>query len=320
MLEEAKVLKIEKIKNKLKKVYDLEVADNNNFFANNILVHNSATPYREDGKTNYIMALTGFPVGLDWKTIMEILGKEYHTVNVHVVKDTESKYALVKQLYNPERRTLFFVNLLDVGKRLSEMFSIPFISGETKNRLGIVKNTKSFVASRVLELGVSIKDLEHIIEVDFLFGSRREEMQRTGRLIHSVSENKIHDIIFTKEELESYGKRLYSLYEKGFRYNLIPHLSGVFSGDEIKIKKRAPPSTRSSVNYLRILEDLYKEGYFQTERVFVDVCKSAARRGVGSSPEIKQGMHNKLANMVKSGKLYKIESDGGYGGYKYKQR
>src|SRR3990167_1000842 len=126
----------------------------------------SATPYREDGRTNYIMALTGYPVGLDWRTIMNILGKEYHTINVHVVKDISSKYQLVRQLYNPERRTIIFVNLLDIGRNISEDLKIPMISGETKNRLDLIKKNKSFVASRVLELGVSIKDLEHIIEVD----------------------------------------------------------------------------------------------------------------------------------------------------------
>jgi len=271
----------------------------------------SATPYREDGRTNYIMALTGFPVGLDWKTIMNILGKEYHTVNVHIVKDLESKYQLVKQLYNPERRTIIFINLLGIGRRISDMLEIPMISGETKNRLELIKKSKSFVASRVLELGISIKDLEHIIEVDFLFGSRREEVQRTGRLMHSIVEGKVHDIIFTKDEIEQYGKRLYGLYEKGFRYKIIPHISGVQiqKAGEKKSKK-----TKTIKGDLNIIVELFDEGYFVAERKFGDIVSEFEKRGGKAD---KSSIFKKLDTMVRQKKIFKIRGDGGY---KFKQR
>jgi DNA excision repair protein ERCC-3 len=274
----------------------------------------SGTPYREDGRTNYIMALTGYPIGLDWRTIMQVLGKEYHTVNVHVVKDLHSKFELVKQLYNPERRTIVFVNLLDIGEKLADMLNIPFISGSSKKRMDIIKESKSFVASRVLELGVSIKDLEHIIEVDFLFGSRREEVQRTGRLMHSLAKGKVHDIVMTKEELENYGKRLYGLYEKGFRYKLIPHLSGISVSPENKVKIK--PSKKGGISYTKVINELFKEGFFQSERTFGEISKSLERRGVATS-SIKAHIFSKLNGMVKTGKLFKIESSDGY---KFKQR
>lgn len=274
----------------------------------------SATPYREDNRTNYIMALTGYPVGLDWRTIMQVLGKEYHTVNVHIVKDLEAKFALVKQIYNPERRTIIFVNLLNIGNRLAEMFNIPFIRGETKRRLEIIKKSNSFVASRVLELGVSIKNLEQIIEVDFLFGSRREEVQRTGRLMHSVVKGKTHDIIMTKDELEQYGKRLYGLYEKGFRYKIIPHLTGITTIAE-RTKRKSIPTT--SKNYSNIVSKLFSEGYFQIERSLNDVCNESQRRGISINIPVRKAIFGKLDNMVRSGKLFKIKMDKGY---KFKQR
>lgn len=277
----------------------------------------SATPYREDGRTNYIMALTGFPVGLDWRKYMNILGKEYHTINVHIVKDLDAKYVLAEQLFNPERRTIIFVNQIKIGDEISERLNLPFIHGTTKERLKIIKESKSFVASRVLELGVSIKDLEHIIEIDFLFGSRREEVQRTGRLMHSIMSGKVHDIVMTKDEYESYGKRLYGLYEKGFRYKIVPHLSGIVVEERGTKTPRTKPSKRGGVNYARIIEDLFNEGYFQTERSFSDVCTSAKRRGVSVTNGLKSSIFSKLNGMVKTGKLFKIESSNGY---KFKER
>jgi superfamily II DNA or RNA helicase len=193
------------------------------------------------------------------------------------------------------------------------MLEIPMISGETKNRLELIKKSKSFVASRVLELGVSIKDLEHIIEADFLFGSRREEVQRTGRLMHSIVKGKVHDIIMTKDELEQYGKRLYGLYEKGFRYKLIPHMTGI-TIERIKERKKIPTTAK---NYSAIVNKLYQEGYFVVERTVNDVCNDAQKRGISITLPVRKAIFGKLDGMVRSGKLFKIKMEKGY---KFKQR
>jgi hypothetical protein len=63
--------------------------------------------------------------------------------------------------------------------------------------------------------GVSAKDLECIIEIDFLGGSRRQELQRTGRLMHSDDAER-HDIIMTDKESHEHGKRIWALQERGF--------------------------------------------------------------------------------------------------------
>jgi len=268
----------------------------------------SATPYREDGRASYVISLTGYPVGLDWRTIMQVLGKEYHTVNVHVVKDLDSKIALTRQLFNPEQRTVIFVNLLDIGNKIADMLELPFISGETKNRLEVIKEAPSFVASRVMEEGVSIKDLEHIIEVDYLFGSKREELQRTGRLMHSLAENKVHDVIMTKDELESYGKRLFSLYEKGFRPRLIPHLTGVSLPTEKKQNGQNKSYSKGEKNWRKVLDELYEEGYFQKGRVRSDIVSEFARRAVKLD---QSNLTHALDSMVKVKKLYKTRTEKG---------
>lgn len=271
----------------------------------------SATPYREDGHTDYIMALTGQPVGVDWRKLLAMLGKTYHAVNVHIVKDLQAKYALVRQLYNPERRTLLFVNLLEIGESLSEMLEVPFIHGGTKRRLEVVREAKSFVASRVLELGVSIKDLEHIIEVDFLFGSRREELQRTGRLMHSQVKAKVHDIIMTLDEYEHHGKRLYGLYERGIRWNLIPHLVGISDGE---LPKKHAKTGRGNALGTETVDKLFQEGYFQVERKLGQINGEVEKRG---GRVVATTLFGKLDRMTRQGRLYKIKTDEGY---QFKQR
>lgn len=265
----------------------------------------SASPFREDHRENHIMALTGFPIGCDWRAIMKVLGKEYHTVNVHVVRDFESKYALLKQLYNLERRTLVFVNRIEVGERAAGLLDIPFIHGATKNRLSAVRESQSFVASRVLEHGISIKDLEHIIEIDFMFGSKREELQRTGRLMHSIAQGKIHDIVMTKDELENYGKRLRGIYERGFRYKLIPHMSNLRTVEQVQKKPK------SGGNYGKVLRRIYDEGFFKRPRTSGQVMEELSRNAVHNVDALQRHVYSALLGMVSAKKLYKTRTEEG---------
>lgn len=254
----------------------------------------SATPYREDGRTNYVFALTGYPVGMGWQDLMKILGKKYHEVTVYIVRDLQSKINLASQLINKNWKTIIFVNLLDIGERIANLLGIPFIHGETKNRMELARQSKIFVASRVIELGVSLKDLEHIIEVDFLFGSRREEVQRTGRLFHSA-EAKRHDIIMTKEEFENYGKRLHGLREKGFFIQLRPMVSGVFELKplEEKIIEISPTE--------KIIRELFAIGWFKEPKGLTETMKEINKRGI--KPR-RSTIYKKLLDMTKKGKLY----------------
>jgi DNA excision repair protein ERCC-3 len=179
----------------------------------------SASPYREDGRTAFIFALTGYPIGMDWQTIMKILGKKFHAVNVWVVTDMRMKMIKLDQLITTEK-TMIFCDGLELGQKVADKYEVPFISGKQKNaRMQVARDEQLFVASRVMDLGASIKDLRHLIEIDFLFGSRQQEIQRTGRLFHSLDGSR-HDIIMTREEFELYGKRLHALVERGAKVNI----------------------------------------------------------------------------------------------------
>ncbi len=177
----------------------------------------SASPKREDGRESYIFALTGFPIGMDWRSLVRILGKEYHTVTVWIEASRAAKLARIEQLLNRRAKTIIFSDSLEFGEQIAKRFSLPFINGASSNRMDVAKRATAFVASRVMDMGVSLGDLEHIIEADFLFGSRQQELQRTGRLFHSEGPNSRHDILMTKEEFEAHRKRLHGLVEKGFK-------------------------------------------------------------------------------------------------------
>lgn len=109
------------------------------------------------------------------------------------------------------------IEAIEIGQRVSALLKIPHVWGDTVDRMKILSENRVVVASRVADLGISIKDLEHIIELSFLYGSRQQELQRTGRLMHTEMENVRHDILMTREEVEKYGKRLWFLQERGFQ-------------------------------------------------------------------------------------------------------
>lgn len=181
----------------------------------------SASPFREDGRTDYIMALTGYPVGLDWEKFAELGLITKPKVTVFLVKGLAAKMRKLEELLGMDLgKTLIFCDGLGLGKRVANMFDVEHVWGETKNRIDVVEQNDVVVVSRVGDEGISVKDLDTIIEIDFLFGSRMQEGQRSGRLLHSTKGSKNHFILMTEDELNKYGKRLYALYEKNFEVNI----------------------------------------------------------------------------------------------------
>lgn len=180
-----------------------------------------ATPYREDGRNHLIVALTGFPQSVNWQDYMRRYGPGYHAIHVHMVKTRHAKIAKAKSLYDRRKRTMFYSYHLDIGRDLARRLSLQFIDASTDDRLGVMRENHSFVASSVFSEGLHVEDLDRIIEIDFHFGSRQEEMQLSGRLMHSRQKRKIHHIIMTYDEFEKYKKRLLSLEGNGFHITLM---------------------------------------------------------------------------------------------------
>lgn len=180
----------------------------------------SASPHREDKRESYIFALTGFPIGLNWQEYMSKVGKSYFPVDVIPVKFQSQKLRKVVELLD-NKKTIIFCDSIELGKQISNHLNVPFVYGETNNRIEIIKSNNHVVVSRVGDLGLSVDNLQRIIEVDFLFGSRQQELQRLGRLMHSTQKDLKHYIIMTEQELSSHSKRLWALREKGFNVRII---------------------------------------------------------------------------------------------------
>jgi len=181
----------------------------------------SATPYREDGRTDFIFALTGFPIGLSWDSLIELGVLEIPDIRCYIVSDWRAKQNKLKELIaQGDKKTIIFCDSIQLGNRISKEFGIPFVHGGTTKRLEIINEADICIVSRVGDEGLSIPELQRVIEIDFLFGSRRQEGQRLGRLFHGEEKGE-HIILMTEKEFENYGKRLYAITEKGFKVEII---------------------------------------------------------------------------------------------------
>ncbi len=225
-------------------VYDLTVAEDHSYVANGVIVHNchhlpapsfiklatiktkyriglSGSPYREDGKEHYIFALSGFPVGVDWKKFISngIVAKP--KFRVYVVRNKREKISKLEELLKIPVKTIIFCDSIEFGEQLSKKLGIPFVHGRTRKRIDVVNRELFVILSRVGDEGISLPEVERVIEVDFLFGSRRQEAQRYGRLFHSKRGEPQHVIIMTEDEYERYQKRLHAILEKGFRLEVV---------------------------------------------------------------------------------------------------
>lgn len=181
----------------------------------------TATPWREDGRTSYIFALTGKPVGCDWTEFFRkgIITKP--NVEVRILRDWNVKMAETeREAKRTKGKVMIFCDGLERGQQLASRLECPFIFSDTTRRLEIMEKNRVFVVSRVGDEGVSLPDLKKVIEVDFHGASRRQEGQRVGRLMHAQGKGE-HLVFMTRDEFESYEGRFFALEEKGFKVNVV---------------------------------------------------------------------------------------------------
>ena len=183
-------------------------------------------PYREDGRTEYIFALTGKPVGANWSEFIAQGILKYPEVTVYVVQTPDDKTRTLQELLkeSPHGKTIVYCDLIHQGQALSEKFGIPFVYGKTNERMEIIRNNNIVLVSRVGDEGISLTDLERVIEYSFLGGSRRQELQRAGRLLHSHNEDghgTSHIILMTQAEYHKYLRRFHGIIERGMQVNVV---------------------------------------------------------------------------------------------------
>ncbi|MBW2672645.1 MAG: DEAD/DEAH box helicase family protein [Deltaproteobacteria bacterium] len=177
----------------------------------------TGSPYREDGRTELLFTM-GRPVGADWSYFFKLGVVRKPSVTVVVLPKREDKLFELKRLLKEPLITLIYCDGIESGKRLASNIGCPYVFSETRHRLDEIKRAldgKGYVVlSRVGDEGVSLPAIQRIVEYDFLFGSRRQEVQRVGRLFHATEAGE-HYVLMTQEELSRYKKRLYGLVEKG---------------------------------------------------------------------------------------------------------
>lgn len=201
----------------------------------------SATPQREDQREEYIFALTGKPVGLDWETFKKLGIIQSPPLHVWIVKNETERITKVGSLLQEEQKTIIFCDSIEMGAGIAKKFDLPHIHGASKDRLMKIKDTLCSVVSRVGDEGISLPDITRIIEVSWLHGSRRQELQRFTRLLHGKNNQGEAHIIMTGQEYQSDHKRLYGIMDKGFK--IIIH-----TGEREKSIQTNVPSLEVRVN------------------------------------------------------------------------
>jgi len=185
----------------------------------------SATPHREDQREEFIYALTGKPYGLDWDNFKKLGIIQSPDCHIWIVNKEIARMNKLEELLHDKKKTLIFCDSIELGKKLSKLYDIPFVYGNSKQRLEILEKEQTVIVSRVGDEGISLPDVVRVIEVSWLYGSRRQELQRMTRLLHGHSKNAEHHIIFTLDEYQNDHKRLFSLMDKGFKITI--HREGV---------------------------------------------------------------------------------------------
>ena len=243
----------------------------------------SATPYRQDEREEYIFALTGRPIGLDWNYFKKIGLITNPDCHVWIVKSFEQKLKKLDELLQDTRKTVIYSDSIEIGKTLAARFKIPFVFGMSKNKLETVMTAPHVVVSRVGDEGMSLPELERVIEVSWLYASRRQELQRATRLYHGLGEDKEHHILFTEQEYLHDRERLFSLLDKGWKINL--HSEGI---REKVVEGEAQPRIRRS----RIIPEKKEEpsGVPQPQAPLVPSNPLLSSKGVQNAMSLMKGM------------------------------
>lgn len=178
----------------------------------------TASPYREDNRIEYVFALTGYPVGLNWDELVDLGVTDLPTVRVYLHSTMRQKVSTAKSLASDPGKIVFFCDEIEAGKQLAEELNTEFVYGETTDRIEKFKEHRVIVSSRVGDEGLSLPSLSRVVEFSFHGSSRRQELQRAGRVMHNSAEETAgeHIVLMTDDEYEKFGSRLLSLEQKGF--------------------------------------------------------------------------------------------------------
>ncbi|MCL5963405.1 MAG: DEAD/DEAH box helicase [Candidatus Thermoplasmatota archaeon] len=145
-------------------------------------------------------------------------------VKIKVIKELIEKYK--------NEQILIIGQYITQLKKISEMFNIPMIDGNSSSTIREKYyqefregKRKTIIASRIANFALNLPETTIAIQVSGLFGSRQEEAQRLGRILRPKTGNKeafFYTLISkdTKEEKFA-SKRQIFLVEQGYKYRVV---------------------------------------------------------------------------------------------------
>ena len=171
----------------------------------------TGTAWREDDRQHLIVALSGFPVAIRWSELINAGVLRRPRIVVVTVKNEAAKTDYVKSLIAKRKgRALIFCDWIEQGKALAAALDVPFVYGNTPNKLQRIEESDVCVVSRIGDRGISLPDLRLVIEVAGAGSAREQFAQRVGRLLHGDFEGEFVTV-FTPQEAAKYRGRVFGV-------------------------------------------------------------------------------------------------------------
>jgi len=171
----------------------------------------TGTPWREDDRQHLIVALAGFPIAIRWAELIKAGVLKRPRIIVVTVPNEAAKTLYVKQLIAKRKgRAIIFCDWIEQGNALANALDVPFIHGETRNKLARLNESEVAVVSRIADRGWDVHDLRLGIEVAGQGASREQLAQRLGRFLHSEFEGEFY-ILFTPAEALKFRARVFGV-------------------------------------------------------------------------------------------------------------
>jgi len=126
---------------------------------------------RCDGRGALVSKMTGTLVGEDWTQQMDAGIVKRIPVKVILVEDVEHKHEVVGDLLKKHRSVVVLCEALEDGRELELRYGIPFVYSKTKDKLKVVRASRSMVLSRIGDAGISVPHCEVTVDHSGMFGS-----------------------------------------------------------------------------------------------------------------------------------------------------
>jgi hypothetical protein len=208
----------------------------------------SGTAWREDERQFMIAALCGFPVHIPWAKLIQAGVLKRPRIVIATVPNEDAKLGYVKRLVAGRKvgRALIFCDWIEQGQKFADALDVPFVHGQSSNKLQRILDAEVCVVSRVADESIDLPDLTLVVEVAYSGSSRRQFGQRVGRLLHGIERGEFVTV-FTPDEAARFRSRIFGVEaELGGEVEIEFVNVGNVTGDEAKSARRPARRRRAT--------------------------------------------------------------------------